>query len=112
MRLRYLILALAALLLGTAGPVYAEETMNGPVYIVTYFDVAPTAAQQSSGIVREFADASRKADGNAGFAAFEEIADQPACAGGDDHRVRLGQGLQPGGEVRRFADDRLFLSRS
>ena len=47
--------------------------MNGPVYIVTYFDVAPTAAQQSSGIVREFADASRKEDGNAGFESFEEI---------------------------------------
>jgi len=42
----------------------------------------------------------------------EEIADQPACARGDDDRVRLGQGLQPGGEVRRFADDRLFLRRA
>ena len=73
MRLRYLIFVLAALVLGTVGPLYAEETMNGPVYIVTYFDVAPTAAQQSSGIVREFADASRKEDGNAGFEAFEEI---------------------------------------
>jgi autoinducer 2-degrading protein len=74
MRLRYLIFALAALVLGTVGPLGAEETMNGHVYIVTYFDVAPTAAQQSAGIVREFADASRKADGNAGFEAFEEIA--------------------------------------
>ncbi len=73
MRLRDLIFALAALVLGTAGPLCAEETMNGPVYIVTYFDVAPTAAQQSAGIVREFADASRKEDGNAGFEAFEEI---------------------------------------
>ena len=74
MRLRYLIFALAALLLETAGPGYAEESMNGPVYVVTYFDVTPTAAQQSAGIVREFADASRKAEGNAGFEAFEEIA--------------------------------------
>ena len=73
MRLRYLIFALAALVLGTAGPLCAEETMNGPVYIVTYFDVAPTAAQQSAGIVRDFADASGKEDGNAGFEAFEEI---------------------------------------
>jgi quinol monooxygenase YgiN len=74
MPFRYVIFALAALVLGTAGPLYAEETMSGPVYIVTYFDVAPTAAQQSAGIVREIAAANRKADGNAGFEAFEEIA--------------------------------------
>jgi quinol monooxygenase YgiN len=73
MRLRYLIFAVAALVLGTTGPLSAEETMNGPVYIVTYFDVAPNAAQQSAGIVRDFADASRKEDGNAGFEAFAEI---------------------------------------
>ena len=34
------------------------------------------------------------------IAVLEEIADQPARARGDDDRVRLGQGLQPGGEVR------------
>jgi hypothetical protein len=42
----------------------------------------------------------------------EEIADQPARARGDDDRVRFGQGLQTGGEVRRFTDDRSFLRRS
>ena len=73
MRFSNLVFVLAALCLATVRPVYAEETMNGPVYIVTYFDVAPTAAQQSAGIVRDFADASRKEDGNAGFEAFEEI---------------------------------------
>lgn len=73
MRFSNLVVVLAALCLATVRPVYAEETMNGPVYIVTYFDVAPTAAQQSAGIVRDFADASRKEDGNAGFEAFEEI---------------------------------------
>ena len=46
------------------------------------------------------------------IAVLEEIADQPARACGDDDRVRLGQGLQAGGEVRRFADDRLFLRRA
>ncbi len=46
------------------------------------------------------------------IAVLEEIADQPARACGDDDRVRLGQGLQTGGEVRRFADDRLFLRRA
>jgi hypothetical protein len=46
------------------------------------------------------------------IAALEQIADQPAGAGGDDHRVRLGQGLQPGGEVRGFADNRVLLRRA
>ncbi len=73
MRFSNLVFVLSALCLATVRPVNAEETVNGPVYIVTYFDVAPTAAQQSAGIVREFADASRKEDGNAGFEAFEEI---------------------------------------
>ena len=73
MRFQSVIFALAALALGTTGPLCAEETMNGPVYIVTYFDVAPNAAQQSAGIVREFGDASRKEDGSAGFESFEEI---------------------------------------
>ena len=46
------------------------------------------------------------------IAVLEEIADQPARAGGDDDRIRLGQGLQTGGEVRRLADDRLLLRRA
>src|SRR5690349_13682552 len=49
---------------------------------------------------------------SADIAVFEEFADQPSRARSDDDRVRLGQGLQPGGEVRRFADDRLFLRRA
>ena len=73
MRLSHLIFFAAALGLATARPVDAEDTMPGPVYLVTYFDVAPTAAQQSAAITREYAEASRKEDGNAGFEAFEEI---------------------------------------
>ena len=73
MHLRYLIFALAALVLGAGRPLHAEETVNGPVYIVTYFDVAPAAAQQSAAILRDLVQASRKEDGNAGFEAFEEI---------------------------------------
>jgi hypothetical protein len=46
------------------------------------------------------------------IAVFEEIAEQAAGARGDDDSIPLGQGLQTGGEVRRLADDRLFLSRS
>src|SRR5215831_2642456 len=43
---------------------------------------------------------------------LEEIADQPTRARGNDDGVRLGQGLQPRGEVRCFADDRLLLRRA
>jgi hypothetical protein len=45
-------------------------------------------------------------------AIFEEIADQSARTRGDDDRVGLGQGLQTGGEIGRFTDDRLFLRRA
>jgi quinol monooxygenase YgiN len=73
MRLSHLIFALAALGLATVQPVDAEETVNGPVYIVTYFDVAPSAAAQAASLTRQYAEASRKEDGNAGFEVYEEI---------------------------------------
>src|SRR5215471_16680934 len=43
------------------------------------------------------------------IAVLEEIANQPACARRNNDCVRLGQGLQAGGEVGCFPDDRLFL---
>jgi quinol monooxygenase YgiN len=73
MRVSHLVLFTAALALAAVRPVYAEETVNGPVYIVSYFEVAPAGAAQSAGIARQFAEASRKQDGNAGFEVFEEI---------------------------------------
>jgi quinol monooxygenase YgiN len=73
MRFSYLIFSLAAFALTIASPLHAEETVSGPLYIVTYFDVAPTTAAESAAIVRQYAEASRKEDGNAGFEAFEEI---------------------------------------
>jgi quinol monooxygenase YgiN len=77
MRFSQLIFVLAAL--GAAGmrPAHAEETMNGPAYIVTYFEVAPSAAAQSTGIARQYAEASRKEAGNGEFEIFEEI-DRPS----------------------------------
>ena len=39
----------------------------------------------------------------------EQVADQPPRALGDHDLVSGGEGLQPGGEVRRFADHRLLL---
>ena len=46
------------------------------------------------------------------IAVFEESADEPTRAGRNHDRVRLGQGLQPGGQVQCLTDDRLFPSRS
>ncbi len=45
-------------------------------------------------------------------AVLEEIADQPARPRPNHDGVRLGQRLQPGGQVGRLADDRLLLRRS
>jgi quinol monooxygenase YgiN len=74
MRLSHLIFPLAALVLATARPGYAEETVSGSVYTVVYFEVAPAAATQSAAIAREYAEASRKEDGNSAFEMFQEIA--------------------------------------
>src|SRR5262249_48379979 len=46
------------------------------------------------------------------IAVFEQIADQPASACGDNDGIRLGERLQTGREVRCFADDRLLLRRA
>ncbi len=73
MRLTYLTVGLAVLALATGRPMHAEETVNGPVYVVTYFDVAPPAAAQTAALAREFVEASRKQAGNMGFDVLEEI---------------------------------------
>ena len=67
------LLTLAALAAAMVRPVSAQETANGPVYLVTYFEVAPTAAAQAAGIARQYAEASRKEAGNGEFEVFEEI---------------------------------------
>jgi hypothetical protein len=43
---------------------------------------------------------------------LEQGADLPSCAIGNDERARLCERLQPGGEVRGLADDRLLLRRA
>lgn len=77
MRLSTLIVPLAALALAAVRPANAEEAVNGPVYIVTYFEVAPAASAQGAGIARQYAEASRKEAGNGEFEIFEEI-DRPS----------------------------------
>ena len=74
MRLFHLIVGLAALGLVMVRLVYAEDAVKGSVYTVVYFEVAPPAATQSAAIAREYAEASRKEDGNSAFEMFQEIA--------------------------------------
>src|SRR5204863_2555130 len=45
-------------------------------------------------------------------ATLEEATDQPPRRLADQQRVWLGHRLQPGGEVRRFADDATLLGRA
>jgi quinol monooxygenase YgiN len=73
MRLSHLIVSLAVLVLATVQPINAEEAVNTPVYAVTYFEVAPPTAGQAAALARQYADASRKEDGNVGFEMFAEI---------------------------------------
>ena len=73
MRLLPLILSLAVSALTTSTVLRAEDAVNAPVYIVAYFEVAPSAAAQTADLVRQYAGASRNEDGNAGLDAFEEI---------------------------------------
>jgi quinol monooxygenase YgiN len=80
MRLSHLVIGLAALALATVRLGYAEDTVNTPVYVVTYFDVAPTAAADTAALLRQYAEASRKEAGNVGSEAFEEIGRPNRCA--------------------------------
>src|SRR5207253_11135485 len=57
----------------TVLPLHAEEKVNGPVYVVTYFEVAPPAAAETAALARQQAEASRKEAGNTRFEMFAEI---------------------------------------
>jgi quinol monooxygenase YgiN len=85
MRLRYpFVMTVALLLAAVTGPILAQApapggaaaqpAAPGPVYIVTYFEVGAAAASTTVGLLRQFAAATRKADGNTGFVALQEIA--------------------------------------
>lgn len=78
MRLSSLTLGLVALALGGVGTAHAqqqaaERSASGPVYVVTYFEVAPSAAGQTATLLRQYGEAGRKAPGSAGFETLEEI---------------------------------------
>ena len=71
MRLSHLVIGLAALALATARPGFAEDAVS--IYVVTYFDVAPTAAAEAAALLRQYAEAARKEAGNLSSEGFEEI---------------------------------------
>lgn len=53
-------------------PAPAPAAASGPVYAVTYFEAGPAAANAVAGTLKQFAAATRKEDGNAGFVALRE----------------------------------------
>jgi quinol monooxygenase YgiN len=75
-------MTIALLFAAIAGPVQAQAPAPGgaatqpaagsPIYIVTYFEVGAAAASQTVGVLRQFAAATRKADGNTGFVVLQE----------------------------------------
>jgi quinol monooxygenase YgiN len=73
MRFIHLILNLTVLALAAMPPSHAEDAVNAPVYVVTYFDVAPAATVQTAAAAGKFVEASRKEAGNAAYDLFEEI---------------------------------------
>ncbi len=67
------LIGLTVVALATMQPVNAEDAVNTPVYVVTYFDVAPTASAETAVLMRQHAAAARKEPGNLSFEAFAEI---------------------------------------
>lgn len=51
----------------------AAATPAGPVYVVTYFEVTPAGARKAAALLRQFADSTRKADGNSELTVLHEI---------------------------------------
>lgn len=79
----------------------------GPIYVVTYFEVAPKAATTTAGLLRQFALATRKENGNTELTVLHEIGrpgrfaiveawrDKPAFEAHGAAMKALGEKLQP-----------------
>jgi len=52
----------------------APVAAAGPVYVVTYFDVAPKSSRKAEGLLRQYAAATRKEAGNTELTVLHEIA--------------------------------------
>lgn len=61
-----------AMAMAAAGPAQAAEAA-GPIYIVAYFDAAPSDAPKLAAEMRQHATASRKQQGNLEFVLLQEI---------------------------------------
>jgi quinol monooxygenase YgiN len=53
-------------------PPPSQPAPSGPAFCVTYFEVAPAASRKTAGLLRQFAGATRKEDGNVEFLALHE----------------------------------------
>src|SRR5437879_10633558 len=53
-------------------PAPTQPAPSGPAFCVTYFEVAPAASRKTAGMLRQFAGATRKEDGNVEFLALHE----------------------------------------
>lgn len=71
---RLLVPSCAALALAFASGTPAPAQTGGPVYVVTYLDVAADWVLQGSGLIKQYRDQSRKQPGNVEFTALRETA--------------------------------------
>ncbi|HEX6443404.1 MAG TPA: antibiotic biosynthesis monooxygenase, partial [Stellaceae bacterium] len=55
-------------------PAPAPAPLTGPVYLISFFETAPAAAQKAAGALRDYVSATRKSDGNTGAVALAETA--------------------------------------
>ncbi|HEX3863340.1 MAG TPA: antibiotic biosynthesis monooxygenase [Stellaceae bacterium] len=66
-------LLLFGVLTAPAGAQTPAPDDGAPVYVVTYFEIVPSAAGKATRLLRNFAAATRKAAGNVEFEALREI---------------------------------------
>jgi quinol monooxygenase YgiN len=68
-----ILLACAMLIGGMMQPARAQAPASAGIYVVTYFEIAPSAAEKTAALLRQFATATRKEDGNAELTVLREI---------------------------------------
>jgi quinol monooxygenase YgiN len=73
MRYPDLLLACAVGFAAFTQPAGAQISASPQVYVVTYFEVDPATVRKSEGVLRQFAAATRKEDGNGELALLREI---------------------------------------
>jgi quinol monooxygenase YgiN len=73
MRSLWLVLLAGAILTGLIRPAQAQATPGQAVYAVTSFDVAPAQFGKAADLLRQFAAATRKEDGNIELTALDEV---------------------------------------